>query len=174
MIARNRLSSLLFALPAVVVLFTSVSSLAAGGEQEKAGPAIQSRVYVKIILPMEKSEKDTPSVESWISEQMAKLGKKQVRAVTDWVRLPENSEASARVWNATLAGERWGCPVSAKPVERASDGTIKVHLAGWAPFPLDQSGMSLVNEIGSRNVAVIDHGRAFVAMVVVPSLSGER
>ena len=171
MIARHRQNSLLFAVPATLVLATLVSLLAASDEQVNAGAVIQNRVYVKIVLPVEKSEKNTPAVESWISEQLAK---KQVRAVTDWIRLPENTEDRARVWNAVVDGELWGCPVSADPVKRMADGTIKVHLTGWAPVPLDQSGMSLPNEIGSRNVAVVDHGKAFVAMLVVPAFSPEQ
>jgi hypothetical protein len=112
-------------------------------------------------------------VETWISEQLEKLGQKQVRAVTDWVRLPEEGEDVVRVWNGVVDDNRCGCPVAAFPVERMADGTVKVKLRGWAPFPLDQSGMSLPNEIGSRNIAVIALGRSYVAIIVVPGYTGK-
>src|SRR6516164_9687982 len=73
-----------------------------------------NQVYVKIILPTDPAtrDKDRPVVESWIAEQLKKRGRSKFTAATAWVRLAEKGEGSTSVWNATLDGKGWGCPVS--------------------------------------------------------------
>jgi hypothetical protein len=173
MIARNLLTILSFAF-ASALLVTTLGSLAASGEPEETGAVIRNRVYARIILPMKPSRDNRQPVESWITEQLTALGKKDIRAVTDWVCLPEQGEENAHVWDAVVEDKHWGCPVVAHPVERLKNGTIRVNLTGWAPFPLEQSGMSLPDEIGSRTIAVVDDGKAYVVILVVPAPTEKR
>jgi len=171
MIARKPRISLFFAFSAILI--GTFFSLPAPGEEQEPSGIIRNRVYAKIILPIEDKKNGKQPVETWITKQLTKLGAPHVRAVTDWTPLPETGEDIAHIWDAVVADKQWGCPVIAHPVERMADGKIKIRLTGWAPVPLEQSGMSLQNEIGSRNIAVVDNGVAYVAILVVPVLPGK-
>ena len=135
-------------------------------------------VYAKIILPVEPSrDKSHPILESWIAKKLHKRGKPSLRAVTPWVRLAEKGEKVTRVWNATVDGKGWGCPVVGRIVERTTDGRVKVELSGWSPGAAEIKGQTLAAEIGSRKIAVVDTGEgddsgiAYVALFVGPASS---
>jgi len=148
-----------------------------GEEKEAANSPKLSQhtyVYAKIILPMRSPAKREYEVESWIAKKLRKRGETELRAVTDWVRLSEGGENSASVWNATVDGKAWGCPVSGSVAKNTDDGKLKVELTGWAPFAPKIKGDTLSAEAGSRGIAAVDtgagdqDGRAFVALVVGP------
>jgi hypothetical protein len=135
-------------------------------------------VYAKIILPLKPPRDGShPIVESWISKNLQKWGKSKLRAVTQWVRLAEKGEKVTRVWNATVDGQVWGCPVAGRIVERTKDGKVKVELLGWSPGGAVIKGQTLATEIGSRKIAVVDTGEgddsgiAYVALFVGPALA---
>jgi hypothetical protein len=132
-------------------------------------PFGKNSIYAKIILPVKEPEKGKhPVVESWIAKKLKKHGNTDLRAVTGWVRLAEEGQDIARIWDATLDGKIWGCPVTGRVVERTVAGRVKVHLSGWAPFVLKVKGTSFQAETGSRKIAVVDDGRAYVALFVGP------
>lgn len=153
------------------VKFKAEKNEAANSEK----PSQPTYVYAKIILPMkDPGNAKHPVVESWIAKKLRKRGETELRAVTDWVCLAEGVENSASVWNATVDGKGWGCPVSGRVAERTDDGKLKVELTGWAPFAPKINGDTLLAEAGSRGIATVDtgagdqDGRAFVALVVGP------
>ena len=162
-------------LAALLILFV-ISGLGqtpiARGEQSTPVGKSTPSVYVKIVLPMKASaEGKQPLVESWIARKLRKRRKTEYRAVTQWVRLAEEGEEVAHVWSGTVDGKHWGCPVAGRVVERTEDGKVKVRLAGWAPFPTRVKGTTLPAETGSRRIAVVAAGTAYVALFVGPPLA---
>jgi hypothetical protein len=148
---------------------------------DDAKPSATRPVYAKIILPMRAPAEGTqPVVESWIARNLEKRGHTELRAVTDWVRLAEPGEEIAHVWNATLDGKTWGCPVVGRVLERTADGRVKVLLHGWSPVVPEIRGQNLPDEIGSRRIGVVDtgsgddSGRAWIALFVGPPPTGPR
>jgi hypothetical protein len=132
-----------------------------------------NQVYVKIIWPTAPAtrDKDRPIVESWIVEQLKKRGQVKFTAATAWVCLAGNGEKLTSVWDATLDGDRLGCPVSGKISERA-DGRIKVRLGGWDPGGAEVI-VSLTDEPGSREIAAVEEvtwapGLPYVAVLIGP------
>jgi hypothetical protein len=132
-----------------------------------------NQAFVKIIWPTDPAtrDKDRPVVESWIAEQLKKRGQSKFTAATAWVRLAEKGEGSTSVWNATLDGKGWGCPVSGQIAERA-DGRIKVLLRGWDPGGSSVT-VSLKDEPGSRAIAAVEEtkreqGLPYVAVLIGP------
>ena len=132
-----------------------------------------NQVYVKIILPTDPATraKDRPVVESWIAEQLKKRGQSKFTAATAWVPLDAKGEGSRRVWDATLDGKGWGCPVSGQITERV-DGRIEVLLWGWGPGG-DRVTVSLKDEPGSRAIAAVERikteqGLPYVAVLIGP------
>ena len=117
------------------------------------------------------TEEGHPVVESWIAKELRKRGEAELRAVTHWVRLAEEGEEVADIWNATVDGKGWGCPVSGR-VERTTEGRVRARLSGWSPFGAEIKGNPLPAEMGSRRIAVVDTGRgdesssAYVALFV--------
>jgi hypothetical protein len=169
-----------------LLLFLAVSPVASQDEARSV-PGLRaserSAVYAKVLLPVKApAEGDHPAVESWIARKLRKQGATEFRAVTGWVRLSEKGEGSTRIWDATLDGERYGCPVGGQVSERSVDDKVQVTLSGWAPFPPTIQGNSLPAEIGSRTIAVVDAGRidgvkSYVALLIAPALqtkSGEQ
>jgi hypothetical protein len=129
----------------------------------------RSSVYAKIVLPMKLPGKGPhPVVESWIAMNLRKRGISEFGAVTHWVRLAGKGEQTTFVWNATVDGKGWGCPVDGKVVERTADGRVKVELSGWSPVGVEIKGRTLPDEIGGRSIAVVDSGVAYVALFVGP------
>ena len=157
--------------PLVFFVITAQLSLANDQPSSERG-----RVSAKIILPVESPREGShPIVESWIAKKLLKRGKADVRAVTHWVRLAEKGEKITRVWDATVDGKVWGCPVGSV-VERTRDGKIKVDLLGWSPGGPEIKGQTLVAEIGRRKIAVVDTGEgddsgiAYIALFMGPAL----
>lgn len=128
----------------------------------------KSCVYVKILLPETQSKIQVAVVEKWIADQLADREPSGVIAVTGWTRLPEQGETNGQVWDAVLGEKTMGCPVHSEAVERDSQGKIRVKLTGWAPIPVEQTGMLISDEIGCHQIAVVDGGAAYVAIIVVP------
>ena len=140
-----------------------------------------SSIYVKIILPVAGPAKEAPVkeaqpvVESWIAKELRKRGETKLRAVTRWIRLAEDGEKITHVWNATVDGKGWGCPVAGRVAKRTADGKVQVSLVGWSPVGADIKGDTLPAEIGSRQIAIVDAGRidqtpsAYFAILVAPA-----
>jgi hypothetical protein len=131
-----------------------------------------NQVYVKIIWPTDPAtrDKDRPVVESWIADQLKKRGQSKFTAATAWVPLDVKGEEATRVWNATLDGKEWGCPVSGHIAERA-DGRIKVLLRGWDPGGSSVT-VSLKDEPGSREIAAVEETRREAGLPHVAVLIG--
>lgn len=132
-----------------------------------------NQVYVKIIWPTAPAarDKDRPVVESWIAEQLKKGGQTKFTAATGWVLLDSSPRSETMVWDATLDGKRWGCPVGGWIDERA-DGRIKVVLQGWTVSGVDMT-ISLKDEPGSREIAAVEkrkveEGLPYVAVLIGP------
>jgi hypothetical protein len=144
---------------------------------EKGSLPKSNQVYVKIIWPTDPAtrDKDRPVVESWIAEQLKKRGQAKFTAATAWVPLVvkgEEFEFPTRVWNGSLDGKTWGCPVGGQIAER-TDGRIKVRLDGWAPVPGRGVTVSLTDEPGSRTIAAVERikteqGPPYVAVLIGP------
>lgn len=138
-------------------------------------------VYAKVLLPGKAPAAGKHAVELWIARRLEKHGAPEVRAVTGWVRLPEGAGRSVTVWDGVLDGRGGGCHVEGHIGKRSDDGRVHVTLSGWAPFPPNIKGTSLLAEIGSRRIAVVDTGRtdgvkSYVALMIAPAIqnSGER
>ena len=137
-------------------------------------PAPRNNVYVKIILPSTSiNTVKPPFVEAWIANKCRKQGGTKVRAVTDWICLGSSAKESTPVWNATLDSQQWGCPVHGK-VERLAHGKIRVQLSGWSPGGAEIENNILSDEIGNRQIAVVDPGcetpdsMAYAALLIAP------
>ena len=122
---------------------------------KKAAQPKSNQVYVKIIMPTDPADrdKDRPVVESWIAEDLKKLGQAKFTAVTGWVLLDPSPFEATDVWDGVL-GNRSHCPVGADIPERA-EGRIKVLLGGWSPDCAEVTA-SLTDEPGSRAIAAVD------------------
>jgi hypothetical protein len=137
---------------------------------KKAAQPKFNQVYVKLIMPTDPADgdKDRPVVESWIAEDLKKLGQARFTAVTEWVPLNLSPDEATRVWDGTL-GDKAYCPVGADIPERA-EGRIKVHLSGWSPGGAFATVL-LVDEPGSRAMAAVkelktDQGMPYVAVLI--------
>ena len=135
------------------------------GDLPKSNP-----VYVKIIMPTDPADrgKDRPVVESWIAEDLKKLGQAKFTAVTGWVPLDLSPFEATDVWGGVL-GDKSYCPVGADIPERA-EGRIKVFLSGWSPGGA-YATVALKDEPGSRAIAPVeelktDYGMPYVAVLI--------
>ena len=165
----------LYARMTALVVFVFTAQFSSANDQPSSDGGT---VYAKIILPVEAPRDGSHSlVESWISKNLHNRGISEFRAVTQWVRLAENGEKNTRVWNATIDGKTWGCPVVGRIAERTKDGKVKVELLGWSPGGAEIKGQTLAAEVGSRRMAVVDTGEgddsgiAHVAIFVGPTLA---
>ena len=136
-------------------------------------------VYVKIILPIKAVQRTSgthanpPSIESWIGKEFDSREKRGMRAVTRWLRLPGGNE-SVELWNATIDGKHWGCPVTGSLGPSAEEDRVELELFGWTPVGAELHGKLIATEVGTRGIVVVDcgsgpSGDAFVAYVVAPS-----
>ena len=143
---------------------------------KKAAQPEFNQVYVKIIMPTDPPDrdKDRPVVESWIAEDLKKLGQAKFTAVTGWVPLDLSPFGATDVWGGTL-GDKSHCPVGADIPERA-EGRIKVLLSGWSPGGAFAT-VSLRDEPGSRVIAAVEQykdayktykGMPYVAVLIGP------
>lgn len=142
-------------------------------------------LFVKVMLPEVAPPKPSPNnypVEKWIQGAVKKQGHTQLRAVTSWVRLPSGEFDSVDVWNATVNGKGWGCPVGGSTFVQP-DGRCEVELIGWTPGGADLLGNVITPEPGNRKIAKVGYKRgpegeetgvqfetlAYVAILVAPS-----
>ena len=139
---------------------------------KKAAQPKSNQVYVKIIMPTDPAnrDQDRPVVESWIAEDLKKLGQAKFTAVTRWVPLDLSPLGATDVWRGPL-GDKSYCPVGADIPDRA-EGRIKVLLSGWSPGGA-YATVSLTDEPGSRAIAAVDkfkmeHGMPYVAVLIGP------
>lgn len=135
-------------------------------------------VYAKIILPAQSPNDPTaPKVESWISKSLNKRGVAKLRAVTQWIRLPEKGNEVIQAWDAMIDDKNWGCPVTFRAVERTKDGKIKIEVLGFSPAAPEIKARTIAAEIGSRRIALVDSGKvneegiAYIALCVGPGLT---
>jgi hypothetical protein len=141
--------------------------------RKKAAQPKSNQVYVKILMPTDPAERDEdrPVVESWIAEDLKKLGQARFTAVTGWVPLDLSPLEATDVWDGGKLGDVLYCPVEADIPERAK-GRIKVLLIGWNPGGADVT-VSLTDEPGSRAIAAVERlkteqGKAYVAVLICP------
>jgi hypothetical protein len=141
---------------------------------KKAAKPKSNQVYVKIIMPTAPADrdKDRPVVESWIAEDLKKLGQAKFTAVTGWVLLDLSPFEARDVWDGGKLGDILYCPVGADIPERA-EGGIKVLLNGWGPGGGGAVTVSLTDEPGSRAIAgaeayKTEKGMPYVAVLIGP------
>lgn len=132
-----------------------------------------NQVYVKIIMPTGPGDRDQdrPVVESWIAEDLKKLGQAEFTAVTSWVALDLSPIEATHMWDGGKLGDVFYCPVGADIPDR-EQGRIKVHLIGWSPGGADVT-VDLPDEPGSRAIAAIEklkseQGMPYVAVLISP------
>lgn len=136
--------------------------------QPKANP-----VYVKIIMPTDPVDRDQDHsvVESWLAEDLKRLGQARFAAVTGWVPLDLSPFEATDVWGGGKLGDVLYCPVGADIPDRAK-GRIKVLLNGWHPGGAHVT-VSLADEPGSRAIAPVEQakmeqGMPYVAVLIGP------
>jgi hypothetical protein len=139
---------------------------------KNAAPPEFNQVYVKIIMPTAPADRDQerPVVESWIAEDLKKLGQAKFAAVTGWVPLDLSPLEATHVWDGGKLGDVLYCPVGADIPDRAK-GRIKVLLIGWSPGGADVT-VSLKDEPGSRAIAAIEELKTEQGMPSVAVLIG--
>ena len=130
----------------------------------KNGANREPGIFVKVLLPIEPTDSG-PKVETWIEKELQQHGHKKLRAMTDWIELSE--EKSTAVWESTVDGKHWGCPVDGIVTSRVG-GKVEVELSGWAPVSTEISGSQIDDKNGARAIATvsIDSPVAFFAMTV--------
>ena len=140
---------------------------------KKAAQPEFNQVYVKIIMPTDPvdRDKDRPVVESWIAEDLKKLGQARFTAVTGWVPLDLSPFEATHVWDGGKLGDILYCPVGADIPDRAK-GRIKVHFSGWSPGGAFVT-VSLRDEPGSRVIAAVEvlkteQEMPYVAVIIGP------
>ncbi len=167
--------SRLFLVSIAVVSVLAVIPYAVSAQKEApqtVAATKSNQVYVKIIMPTDPADrdKDRPVVESWIAEDLKKLGQAKFTAVTGWVPLDLSPLEATDVWDGVL-GKQFYCPVGADIPDRA-EGRIKVHLSGWSPGGVFVT-VSLTDEPGTRVIAAVEElkteqGLPYVAVLIGP------
>jgi hypothetical protein len=160
----------------LIVGTLTLVSYAAKAEEATPKKAPQpdfNRVYVKIIMPTDPADrdKDCPTVESWIAENLKKRGQAKFAAVTGWVPLDLSPLEATHVWDGGKLDDILYCPVGADIPDRA-EGRIKVLLTGWSPGGA-RATASLTDEPGSRAIAAVkgittEQGMPYVAFLIGP------
>ena len=118
-----------------------------------------NQVFVKVIVPVtpRTPKQDGPVVESWVAEQLKKLGETEYFAVTDWVPVCDGLLADDivdnDVWDGRLEGNRGYCPVGGDIPER-ENGRLLVSVGGWTPAG-GEANITLLDEPGSRAVGPV-------------------
>ncbi len=166
---RSTLAAFLVTLAAIGLCSTQRVTAEQESPTESAKPKRTFAVYAKIILPKKTpAEGKHPVVESWIAKKLKKKGKTELRAVTDWIRLPGEGERARQVWSATYDGKRWGCPVvgSCHLGKGKKAGKLVADMGGWTPVFPEIKGATLNAEVGDRRIAVVEDGIAYVALYV--------
>ncbi|NND99594.1 MAG: hypothetical protein HKN47_19940 [Pirellulaceae bacterium] len=141
-----------------------------------------NQVFVKVIVPVTPHipKQDGLVVESWVAEQLKKLGESEYFAVTDWVPVCDGLLADDIVDNhIRLNGKLSYCPVHGDVAER-KNGRLLVRVAGWTPAG-GEANIMLPDEPGSRAVGPvrllvgkegerikIEEGLPYVAVIITP------
>ncbi len=144
-----------------------------------------NQVFVKVIVPVTSRtpKQNGPVVESWVAEELKKLGESEYFAVTDWVPvcdgLLEDDIVDNRVWDGRLDGKHPYCPVGGDIPER-ENGRLLVSVGGWTPGG-GEANITLPDEPGSRAVGPvrllvgkegkrirIEEGLPYVAVIIAP------
>lgn len=160
---------------ALIVSTLALVSWAVSAQEPTPKGAVQpqsNQVYVKIIMPADPTDrgKDRPVVESWIAEDLKKLGQARFTAVTEWVPLNLSPFEATHVWDGEKRGDVLYCPVGGDIPDRAK-GRIKVLLKGWHPGGAEVT-VSLTDEPGSRAIAVVERAKSEQGMPYVAVLIG--
>lgn len=166
----------LFLVPCAVKAQDATLKKAQEPTTKKAGHPNFNQVYVKIIMPTAPADgdKDLPIVESWVAEDLRKLGRAKCTAVTGWVPLDLSPLESTEVWDGKRKlGESHIGPAAAD-IERTKGPIIKVHVGGWCPSAASVI-VSLRDEPGSRAIApvkdlALKEGKPYVAVLIGPPL----
>ncbi len=175
-----------------LLVFNMVAAIAA--ELPAQAPTPESttwrqfnQVFVKVIVPVTSRtpKQDGPVVESWVAEQLKKLGESEYFAVTDWVpvcdALLEDDIVDNRVWDGRLDGKSSYCPVDGDIPER-KNGRLLVSVGGCCG---GGANITLPDEPGSRAVGPvrlllgkegkrikIEEGLPYVAVIIAPPPQG--
>ena len=178
--------------PSFVCLLIVNMVAAIAAELPAQGPTPESttrqqfnEVFVKVIVPVTSRtpKQDGPVVESWVAEQLKKLGETDCFAVTDWVpvcdALLADEIVDNDVWDGRLEGKHPYCPVGGDIPERAH-GRLLVSVAGWTPVG-GEANITLLDEPGRRAVGPvrllvrkegkrikIEEGLPYVAVIIAP------
>ena len=158
---------------------------ALNAQEQKAAEPKLNQVYVKIIMPADPTvhaKKDRPVVESWIADDLKKLGQAKFTAVTGWLSLNlcplTGIPVRDSIWDGKLGDGKLGdgkdkhyCPVGADIPDRTK-GRIKVLVDGWSPGGAKVT-VSLTDEPGSRGIAAVKElktkqGMPYVAVLIGP------
>ena len=131
-----------------------------------------NQVYVKIIMPIAPADwnKDRIAVETWIADDLKKLGQARFTAVTKWVPLDLSPHEATHLWDGALEKQQF-CPVCGDVSDRAKSH-IKVTASGWSPGGAHVN-ISLRDEPGSRGLMAVkdcktEQGTPYVAVLVGP------
>ena len=134
---------------------------------------LESSVYTKILVRSKSPAVGGSTIEPWISQKLKSSGKGHLRAVTDWIRLPEKGEKQLELWDAKLDGKNCGCPMFAFPLDRSKPGKVIVDLDHLSPFggpkmlslkkftqadeptDLDLHSLTMSSAVGSRAFGVL-------------------
>ena len=173
----------------LLVLYT-LTTFAAELPAQNPTPASIARqrfnqVFVKVIMPVttRTPKQDGPVVESWVAEQLKKLGEPEYFAVTDWVPVCDGLLADDivdnDVWDGGRIGKTLFCPVGGDIPER-ENGRVLVSVAGFTPGG-GGANITLPDEPGSRAVGPvrllvgkegkrikIEEGLPYVAVIIAP------
>lgn len=174
-----------------LVIFNIVAAFAAELPAQAPTPESAARrkfnqVFVKVIVPVTSRtpKQDGPVVESWVAEQLEKLGAPEYFAVTNWVPVCDGLLADDivdnDVWDGRLDGNHPYCPVGGDIPER-KNGRLLVNVSGWLPSSGYEANVNLPDEPGSRAVgpvqilvgkerkpAKVDEPLPFVAVIIAP------
>lgn len=180
-----------------ILIAISIANDVSAGEDM---PATEPAIFVKVMLPEDGADHartggtdqaanqaakqlspDDLCVEQWIRQTLKKQRQTQLRAMTQWVRLPPGELDSTPVWDATVDGRHWGCPVGGAH-QILPNGRCQVELTGWTPVGAQLRGNVIPMEPGCRTIAKVgfEHGSpddggasqfellAYVAIIVAP------
>ena len=119
-----------------------------------------NQVFVKLIVPFTSRtpRQNGPVVESWVAEELKKLGETEYFAITDWVPVCDGLRTDAvvdnRVWDGGLFNKSLYCPVGGDIPQR-KDGRVMVKVGGWLPGGGCEANIALPDEPGSRTVGPV-------------------
>lgn len=148
-----------------LLIVNTVAAIAA--ELPAQGPTPEStarrqfnQVFVKVIFPVTSRtpKQDGPAVESWVAEELKKLGETEYFAVTDWVPVCDglltDDVVDNRVWDGGRFNKILYCPAGGDIPQR-KDGRLLVNIGGWFPGGGCEANIVLPDEPGSRAVGPV-------------------